>query len=188
MEPGSMMDRISVLRLTIPESERGGYAYSELKKLSCDAELTNKQNIFSKIGVGARDVKFKIRHNGYLELDDRILWRDLHCFITSIIPIDRLYDEVDCAIVPISQCKLIEHGEPDGPTFPGILTEQYVRYQEPADPYSTQVVGYALITPKQIMIAAGSLVEICDTAYHVQTVHALDPHKNEYGIVKVSDL
>lgn len=183
-----MTERISVLRLSVPQTEKGVYSYTEYRRLSCCAKLTNKSNIFSKIGIGARDVKFTIRHNGYLQIHDRLLWRNNNCFITSITPLDRLYDEVDCAIAEVKMCKLYSQGEAAGPTFPGILTERYVNYSEPSDPYSVNDECFVLVSPKQIVMPPGALCEVSGVKYHIRTAHLLDPYKNEYEILRQSDL
>ena len=65
-------------------------------------------------------------------------------------------------------------------TFPGILTEKYFR-NEADDIYRAEVQQRVLVTPKEIQMRAGDLIQNGKEApYTVRQVLDLDPYKNEY--------
>ncbi len=53
---------------------------------------------------------------------------------------------------------------------------------------ATNTLTYVLVTPKEIDLQAGGLVEINGVPYPIQTLHDLDPDKREYELVRKVDL
>ena len=75
----------------------------------------------------------------------------------------------------------------DEMTFPGVLTEKYVRHEQEW-PMSVNELGLVLVTPKVITLCPGCLVEARGAAWEVLAPHELDPYKNEYEIGRRVDL
>ena len=91
------------------------------------------------------------------------------------------------ALVRISQCMADVHKGKPGMTFPAILTEKYVAHER-LDPYAVNILTYVLVTPPEIELQRGGLVQVDGTNYEVQLAHVLDPSKIEYEIVRKADL
>lgn len=76
-------------------------------------------------------------------------------------------------------------------SFPGVLTEKYVRY-ESADTYASAKTLLVLVTPKAVDLLEGDLVTVTEGAakaiYNVQARHTLDAFKNEYEILWSRDV
>lgn len=184
MDAGSMRDGITVLELT---QTAGGYAWEPVRADRAKADLPGKTNIFSKNGLGARTVVLTMRHDPGLTLHNAIEWRQNHLFLTSITPIDRMYDEVGCALVKSVECQAEVNHTPPGATFPAALTEKYVSHDQ-LDPLAINTTIYVLVVPKAVTLKRGSLVEVDGVPYEVLLGHFLDEYKNEYEILRVEDL
>ena len=76
--------------------------------------------------------------------------------------------------------------DPAGFRFPGVLTEKYVRHEEP-DLHAEVTADYVLVTPKVISLAPGSWVTVGEAFYRVRVPHLLDPYKNEFEIRRRED-
>ena len=76
-------------------------------------------------------------------------------------------------------------------SFPGVLTERYVRYEREED-HAEHEASYVLVAPKPIQLRAGDLVTVQEGpakgVYHVAVCHVLDAWKNEYEIVWRGDV
>lgn len=188
IDAGQLRDLVEVLRLDQVEQ---GYLWTPIGSIRAEATLSDKSNYFARSGVGARDVGFVLRHRPALSLDNALRWRGPqgweHCMITSITPIDRLYDSVRCARVRLRDCLAEANHTPPGPRFPGVLAEKYVRHEQ-LDPLAVNIITYVLVTPKAVELKRGSIVTVDGVAYEVQVGHLLDEWKNEFEIMKVVDL
>lgn len=185
-QAGDMRDRIAILE-TIFESENNRYTYAVSRHRWAEADQTEKTTIFSKVGIGARGVTFRMRYDPNLTLHNAILWNGKHCFLTSILPDGRLHMIVQAALVEPTLCRAsVDETEP-GAWFTGFLTEKYMRYEQGA-PLALNEITYVLVTPKQVELQRGSLVEIAGCDYNVDLAHILDPYKNEYECRRVEDL
>lgn len=192
IDAGALRDRVCLLALGYDEEHR---RWSWEPVLGCflrvSAELSEKTNLFSKVGIGARDVSFVLRHWNDLSPANALSWDGPggweHCFITAVEPIDRLYDRVRCARVSLADCIAEANHEPTGPQFPGILTEKYVGHEQ-LDPLAVNIITYVLVTPKAVELKRGSIVEVDGVPYEVLTGHLLDQWKNEFEIGRTVDL
>ena len=190
IDAGALRERLQVLELR-HDAEANAWCWVKARSTRASAVLSEKKNLFSSVGVGARDVTFTVRCRDGLTLENAISWHGRggweHCFITAITPIDRLHDAVRCARVSVADCLAEANHVPTGPRFPGILTEKYVSHDSP-DLHDINTTCYVLITPKVIDLKRGSIVEIGGVPYHVLLGHYLDEYKNEYEIVREADL
>lgn len=187
---GDLKERIQVMKLEYDE-DKNEWTWNLSHKSRCKADLGERKNLFSEVGIGARDVTFTVRHRADLTLMNAISWFNHgtweHCFISSIIPLNGLYDQVHCARVETVRCLAEANHDPTGSYFPGVLTEKYIRYED-FDPYSGNLTVHVLVTPKNITLKRGSLVDVAGTPYKVLLGHTLDVWKNEYEIALNEDL
>ena len=193
--PGELKDRVNVLSINC---DNNNYTWTTETTTWAKTERLNGINIFSGVGMGAKSVKFTIRKRK-LTFHNAITWKGLHCFLTEIVEINRMYFEVTAALIEPRICTIKREDEPtydnlNRPiysepvliTFPGILTEKYLRNIQ-NEPMTTIETQYVLVTPKVIVLNEGELVTIGEMAYEVLLSHKLDEFKNEYEIVARSD-
>lgn len=152
----------------------------------------SKTNLFSKVGIGARDAAVILRRQP-LTLHQAMRWSGRHLFLTAIVPHGRGYLDVSAALVEPVQCigRPMESGMGQGNRpdrseqapirFPGVLTEKYLGYSR-EEPHGANTTDLVLVTPKPIVLTAGDLVDIGEETYNVRVVHTLDPCKNEYEV------
>ena len=200
---GDLRERVSILSLGFEEANNR-YQWTETRKIWADVELDTRSNLFSSVGIGARGVTFTIRRNRELSLHQAFSWKGKHCFLTSIIPHDHAgYLTVKAALVDVVTCLATrtedtvgEAGRPTAAetlrvTFPGILTEKYVRYER-EETHAESDTSYVLVTPKKVQLKEGDLVTIQEGpgkgVYHVTVCHVLDEYKNEYEIAQRGDV
>lgn len=180
--------------LELRETASGVWEWVTLRRAWAQVEQTAKTNLFSKVGVGARDAAIVIRRQA-LTLHNALRWRGQHLFLTAITQRDRNHLDVGAALVGPVACTARsyttrvgtgnrpEKEEQPPVTFPGILTEKYVRYEQ-EDTYAKARRGLVLVTPKAIELSEGALVTVTEgpakAVYNVQARHVLDAYKNEY--------
>lgn len=197
---GQLSEPLEVLELR--ETEEGVWSWVTLRRIWAQVEQTAKTNLFSKVGVGARDAAVVLRRQS-LTLHHALRWRGRHLFLTSITEHSRNYLDVSAALVSPVCCVARRYkaglGEGNRPTktelpsqtFPGVLTEQYVRYEQ-EDTHAKARRCLVLVTPKAISLREGDLVTVTEGAaaavYNVQTCHVLDEFKNEYEILFSRDV
>ena len=190
MSARQMRERLDVLELRY-DTDANRYSWQTLRQTWADAAPSEKTNVFSKVGIGARDVGFTMRHRGDIGPGRMILWKrsggSEYCFVSAAIPKDRNYDSVHAARVQLSDCLAEANHEPQGARFPAILAEKYVGHEQ-LDPLALNVTTYVLVCPKEITLKRGSIVEVDGTPYHVMLGHFLDAYKNEYEIQRTEDL
>jgi len=181
---GKLNQMIRVMELT---KSADGWEWTERRKAWASVETSDKSNIFSSVGIGARTVTFTIRRQS-IDLHCAIQWNGKHGFLTGIEPTqDRLHYVVTAAMVNVVSCVAEPDHAPQGATFPAALTEKYIRHEQ-LDPMAVNSICYVLVTPKPVDLDPGSLVDISGTPYHVLTAHTLDENKNEYEIMRTVDL
>lgn len=190
IDAGSLRDRLIILKFTFfPEENE--WRWVEAHASAGKAQLSEKKNLFSAVGIGARDVSFTVRHRADLTLANAIRWKGPegweHCFIASILPLDRRYDTVRCARVELARCLAEANHAPTGAYFPGVLAEKYVGHEQ-LDPLAVNTTTYVLVTPKAVELKRGSIVEVDGTPYQVLLGHYLDGWKNEFEIGRTEDL
>lgn len=171
--------------LELRETEPGTWEWVSIRKIWASITLQRNTNLFSKVGIGARDATIVVRQQE-LTLHNALRWGDQHLFLTSILPEGRLHWKVSAALVEIAQCQAAMD-EGGGAKFPGVLTEKYIKFQQES-PYSSNTITYVLVTPKVVTLQRGGLVAVSGINYEVQVAHTLDEYKNEYEIVRTEDL
>ena len=169
----SMSTRVEVLELK--ESD-GVFTWEPVRVTWARITMTGKRNNFSVHGIGAAGAAFGLRRQP-LTLANAIRFNGQHCFLTGILPVDYGHLAVDAALVVVSQCE----DRNIGISFPAVMTEKYVRFQEPT-PYGDNEYTHILVTPKAIALKPGLLVEVEGIPWHIRTAHLLDPYKNEFEI------
>lgn len=189
---GKLDQPLEVLELR--ETAAGVWEWVALRRAWAQVEQTAKTNLFSKVGVGARDAAIVLRRQS-ITLHNALRWRGQHLFLTSITQRDRNHLDVAAALVEPVTCtaqgyttKVGEGNRPqkverDPVTFPGVLTEKYVKYEQ-EDTFAKARRGLVLVTSKPIQLREGDLVTVQDgpaaAVYNVQVCHVLDAYKNEY--------
>lgn len=189
---GKLDQHLEVLELR--ETSAGLWEWVAIRRAWGQVEQTAKTNLFSKVGVGARDAAIVLRTQ-LLTLHNALRWRGQHLFLTSITHRDRNHLDVAAALVEPVTCtaqgyttKMGEGNRPqkvetDPVTFPGVLTEKYVKYEQ-EDTFAKSRRGLVLVTAKPIRLREGDLVTVqagpAAAVYNVQACHVLDAYKNEY--------
>ena len=172
--------------LELRETAAGVWEWVALRRAWAQVEQTAKTNLFSKVGVGARDAAIVLRTQP-LTLHNALGWWGQHLFLTAVTRRDRGHLDVAAALVEPVECRADADERGDGTRFPGVLTEKYAKWDQP-EPYSVNQLTYVLVTPKGIVLQRGGLVAVAGINYEVQVAHTLDPYKNEYEIVRTEDL
>lgn len=197
INPGEFNNKISVLALKQIENT---FLWEQTSSPWAKTEQLSSNNLFSRIGLGAKSIKFTMRKRKDLSLHNAFRWKGKHCFLTDIVEIDRMYYEVTAALIEPRSCSVRRTGKPglndlnrpvygDSETlvFPACLTEKYMGYTQEA-PMAIQETRYVLITPKSINLITGELVVIDEIPYTVVIPHTLDEYKNEYEIIAKGDV
>ena len=172
--------------LELQETGPGVWEWATVRRAWAQVEQTTKTNLFSKVGVGARDAAIVLRRQS-LTLHQALRWKGRHLFLTSITLRDRGHLDVAAALVNPVDCRTEGEEGASGLQFPGILTEKYLKWEQP-EPYSVNQLTYVLVTPKVIDLQLGGLVSVAGINYEVQVAHTLDEYKNEYEIFRKGDL
>lgn len=181
---GRLDQPLEVLELL--ETSTGVWEWVAVRRAWAQVEQTAKTNLFSKVGVGARDAAVVLRQQP-LTLYQALRWKGQHLFLTSITRRDRNHLDVAAALVDLVECRADADEGEGGTRFPGVLTEKYAKWDQP-EPYSVNQLTYVLVTPKGIALQRGGLTAVAGVNYEVQAAHTLDPYKNEYEIVRTEDL
>lgn len=194
MNPGELNKRVQILTL---KTEADIMCWEVFKNIWAKVEITGKTNYFSKVGMGVLSVKFTMRRQS-LSLYDALCFYGRHYFITGITPISNLYMEVETAKIEPVPCvqfsnetildQLNRPVDEQKPvlTFPGMLVEKYLRSNTETG-HDEGEVTLVLVTPKQVQVDAGKLIEVQGKPYKVAVCHMLDEYKNEYEIIRTED-
>lgn len=172
--------------LDLRETSSGVWEWVTVRRAWAQVEQTAKTNLFSKVGVGARDAAIVIRQQP-LTLHQALRWKGQHLYLTSVTERDRTHLDAQAALVTVDNVTLRADGTAAGMTFPGVLTEKYARHGQEW-PMSVNELGLVLVTPKAVKLRSGCLVEVRGSAWEVLVPHELDEYKNEYEIGKRADL
>lgn len=200
VDAGSLNERLE--RLELQQTEENTWKWVSVGRLWGQVTVDGGKNLFSSVGIGSRNAKLVIRSRN-LTLHEALRWKGQHIFLTSITNRDRLHLDLQGALVSVVTCKgngyTTAVGAGNRPvkqekaeqTFPGVLTEKYVRH-ETEDSYAKAKRLLVLVTPKEIGLLEGDLVTVADgpaaAVYSVQTRHVLDEFKNEYEIMYSRDI
>lgn len=180
---GDLRERVSVLKL---EETEPGYVWQVERRVWANVQPDDRTNLFSKAGTGAPGVKIVIRRQP-IKPGIMLLWRGQYVYVSDVQPMGRGHLLASGALVRLSQCMADVHKGQPGRTFPAVLTEKYLRHEQ-IDPYSVNILTYVLVTPPEVKLQRGGLVQVDGTNYEVQLAHVLDPSKIEYEIVRKADL
>lgn len=188
--------------LELRETTAGIWEWVPLRRAWANITFQAKSNLFSQVGVGARDAAIVIRRQP-LTLYNALRLGEQHLFLTSITDRGRGHLDVDAAVVEPVSCTATRTedtvgenarpvtGETMRLTFPGVLTEKYARYER-EETHAENETSYVLVTPKPIALKAGDLVTVQEGPakgrYHVTVCHVLDAYKNEYEIMFSGDV
>lgn len=183
IDAGKLNKAAQVLELR--ETAPGAWEWASVRRAWASITFQSKTNLFSKVGIGARDAAVIVRRQP-LTLHHALRWGDTHLFLTSITPMGRNHLEVDAAVVEVARCQA-DMDEGGGIRFPGVLTEKYARFAQES-PYAANTLTYVLVTPKPIRLQRGGVVAVNGTEYAVELAHELDAYKNEYEITRTEDL
>ena len=200
IDAGKLNKAAQVLELR--ETAPGVWEWTPVRRAWASITFQSKTNLFSKVGIGARDAAVIVRRQP-LTLPHALRWGDTHLFLTSITPMGRNHLEVDAAVVETVACAAVRtedtvgengrpvHREAMRVTFPAVLTEKYVRYER-EDTHAESETAYVLVTGKPIELKEGDLVTVREGpargTYHVQAAHWLDPYKSEYEMAWRGDV
>nr|DAD85701.1 MAG TPA: hypothetical protein [Siphoviridae sp. ctP6113] len=197
----ALKEKMELLELV--QEDGNQYSWAVKKRIWASVDLSSGQrNLFSSIGIGARNADVIVRENASLTLHNALRWNGQFLFLTSLV-VGEYHDrlELKAALVTPTNCiatwtpkdakdtlnRPIE-GTPEIVTFPGVLTEKY-RGNEPEDVYRILTQRRVLVTPKAIRLRAGTVVQTPDGAdYTVRAVMDLDEWKNEYEIEHQEDV
>lgn len=191
MNPGLLKERIEILRL---DSTENNFSWAVEAIVWAKVEQQKTKNIFSNVGLGAKSLKMIIRKRD-ITLHNAIKWRGKHCFLTDITDLGNGFYEIMAALIEPHTCTVERtdahslnelnrpvYSEPVMITFPGYLTEKYIRTIQD-EPMSMVESQYVLVTPKSVNLQEGELVTINNVTYEVLVAHILDEYKNEYEIL-----
>jgi hypothetical protein len=200
IDAGELREHITILDLQ--ETSPGTWEWVASARSKAAIELGSGKNLFSSVGIGARDAKLILRRQPITE-HQAILWSGKHLFVSSITPQGRRHLEISAALVDTVICKaetfknaLGKGNRPvrePGPVinFSGILTEKYLGYDK-EDSHAVSTVTYVLVTPKPIALSEGDLVEVVGFEvsgdFNIVKCHRLDAFKNEYEMTRRRDV
>ena len=189
MEIGKLNERISFQTPTLSDP----FGWEKSCDIWASCEQSDKPNLFSKVGIGARSVSFVIRKRS-LSLHDAVLWRSKHCFLTSITDDGKMALKVVAALVKPVSCfawrsvkTRNEYGTPEYLpqllcSFTGFLTEKYQGFSQ-QEPQGVGEHRMVLTTPKAVLLKAGDTVKAgTQDSYTVRVCYLADEFKNEYEI------
>lgn len=197
---GDLRDRGRILILM--ERMPGVFAWVRDRPVWMQVELDSRKNLFSSVGLGARNAKLTIRTQR-LSLYEAIAWGGRALYITSMVVGRDGRTACEAAVVDFTDCTASVEGEISRDArnrpvlgirrtirFPAVVTEQYVHYARD-ESHGVSSAGLVLVVPKAVpTLKAGDLVTLEGAQggpYDVQTAHLLDPYKNEYEIVRHQD-
>lgn len=165
----------------------GGFDWVQVGSVWVRPSRARVNRVFAKIGFAAEGWDLSMRACRLRKTQALRIGAE-HFTICDILPPENGYMVVETALTPVCMCVgNAEVEEKKRFTFPGILTELYIKHEQ-REPMSVNIIDYVLVTPKLVELRPGSLVDIGGVRYEVLTAHTLDTAKNEYQIRKVRDL
>ena len=200
IDAGDLSERLELLELE--ETQADTWEWVSRGRLWAQVEVDGGKNLFSSVGIGARNAKLVLRTRP-LSLCQALRWRGQHLFLTGITKLDRMHLNVQAALVNVVTCLAARTEDTVGAagrpvaaetmriSFPGILTEKYARYER-EETHAENDTSYVMVVPKEISLQAGDLVTVQDgpakAVYAVTICHVLDHFKNEYEIARRGDV
>lgn len=189
--PGQLKDKIDIVSIFV---EANDYSWNIKRSVWARVEPTTKRNIFSEQGFSAKLINILVRKCD-VTLHNAIRWNQKHCIITDIIEKDRMYYEISAALIEPVICFAERENEPELDelnrpiyndaankiSFPAYITEKYVRQTEDVA-MSTVESKYVLVSPKEIRLDDGNIVEVDGEPFEILVSHTLSDYKNEYEV------
>lgn len=194
---GALRERVYLLTLC---EQPDGCTWERATAIHAAVSYPKTSNLFSRVGIGVRSVRLRIRRRDGMTLHDAMELDGQHLFLTRIeTEHDRLYQTVEAAAVTPVVCTVsrkqvttdARHNRPTLTqakvyTFPACMTEKYVRFDS-LTPQDVTETTYVLVTPKPVTLHTGEVVTVGTDVFCVQIGHTLDPYKNEYEVVRKED-
>jgi hypothetical protein len=189
INPGEFDEKIKILALSRTDNI---YQWNDSVSVWAKAAQLNDNRPFPHHRPKAKSVKFTMR-KCVLTLNNAVLWKGRHCFLTEIAEIDRMYFEVTAVMLEPKICIASKlnvglnslnrpvAGIESKLTFPGLLIETYAKKSQ-EKPMSMVELRYRLTVPKEIELKAGENVEIEGIHYEVWTPRCISDYSNEYEI------
>ncbi|MCI1958185.1 MAG: hypothetical protein LKJ25_01000 [Clostridia bacterium] len=175
------------------------YSWQETRKIWVRFSEDGKNNIFSSVGIGARNAVFYVRRPHKITLLNAIKYRQCHYFITLIEDIDIMYSKVTAAKIEPVECSYkpveYEKNEYNRPvkkegeviSFTACLTEKYTGKEvQPVTAVSSTT--YVFVTPKIIELKTGNVIKAKSLTWLIEKCHTLDRYKNEYEAITRSEV
>lgn len=200
VDAGELRERLEVLALR--ETSPGVWSWEPIRRTWGKVTVDGKSNLFSAVGIGARNAALVVRKQE-LSLRGGMRWRGQHLFLTQITELDRTHLSLSAALVAVADCLAVRSEDTVGAagrpvsaetmriSFPGVLTEKYVRYAR-EETHAETDTSYVLVTPKSIALKPGDVVTVRSGPgkgeYSVTVPHVLDEWKSEYEIVRGRDV
>ena len=172
--------------LDLRETSPGVWEWVVLRRVWANITLSRKTNLFSKVGVGARDAQIIVRRQA-LTPHQALRGGERHLLLTAVTERGRNHLDVSAAVVNVETVKQLDEEGKGTMTFPGVRTEKYVKHEQEW-PMSVNDAVQVLVVSKPIRLRPGCLVEIGGELWEVLTPHELDQYKNEYEIGRRVDL
>ena len=186
IDAGSLDQRLE--RLELQQTAENTWEWVSVGRLWGQVALDNgiSKNLFSSVGIGARNANLVIRTRD-ITLHQALRWKGQHLFLTAITKRDRTHLDVQAALVNVDMVTLQADRNTAEMTFPGVLTEKYVRHTQEW-PMSVNDVSLVLVVPKEVKLRPGCLVAARERLWEILIPHELDQYKNEYEIGSRRDL
>ncbi len=179
---GKFRDYLELLRL---EETSEAVVWTKLRTISSFAVRSSRPALFAKNGLSAQGWEFSIRRQD-ITMHDAIGFQGHRHLITEILDDHGPFLTLKTARVVHAACRdKMEDG--GGMFFDAALTEKYIKYAQ-GEPMASNTTCYVLVTPKSVALEPGSLVDVNGMDYRVQIGHTLDAYKNEYEVMRISDL
>lgn len=206
MDVGKLRHRLELLELrSVPINGEMTYQWAVTRLVWGLVELSDRTNLFSRVGIGARDATITLRDTD-LSCFNAIRWAGRHLFLTSITREGGFITAKAADVCPSFWTATtfrtgVDSARGNRPKreqlpaihFSGILTEKYLGHKPPEDlGHAVSETRYVLVTPKAVQMTPGDLVMTRESGisgvYVVETLHCLDAYKNEFEIYRKGDV
>ncbi len=207
MDAGKLRHRLTLLEIrSVTQEDETVYQWAEARQVWGLVELDDKTNLFSRVGIGARNATITLRDTRQLSCFNAIRWAGRHLFLTSMTQENGFITAKAALVNPIYWTATtyktdVDKARSNRPKrerlpavhFPAVLTEKYLGYEPPEERgHTTGKARYALVVPKDIPLAVGDLVATSEPGvagtYVVEVFHGLDQYKDEYEITRKEDI
>lgn len=199
INPGELRNKINILNYDCID---GVYKFNFDRELLVKSEIEFKRKNYSRFGIGADEVNnITMRYRNDISKLNAIEFNGAHYLISSVEDIENrhMYLELVAIKQKLWLCEafrnLLKKDEMNRPKqvlesvyrFQGYLLEKYSGYDtEKVGSITNQTM--ILMTPKEIELKSGDIVEINSIRYNVELIHILDDYFNEYEIVVTKDV